>query len=149
MSKELIQELNIQVSSWSVMYAKLHNYHWYVKGNQFFTLHTKFEELYNEATLHMDEIAERILTLGGDPVATLKEHLEQSVVKEATGKETADDMVKNIANDFGEIMKSLKKGMEFAGQDGDDMTEDILNATYQSIEKHQWMLNAFLGEGNK
>jgi starvation-inducible DNA-binding protein len=149
MSKELINELNVQVSTWSVMYAKLHNYHWYVKGNQFFTLHTKFEELYNEATLHMDEIAERILTLGGDPAATLKEHLEQSVVKEATGIEKSDDMVKSIAADYGEIMKSLKTGMDLAAQDGDDMTEDILNAIYQSIEKHQWMLRAFLGDANK
>ncbi len=149
MSNELISELNTQVSTWSVMYAKLHNYHWYIKGNQFFTLHTKFEELYDEATLHMDEIAERILTLGGDPVATLKEHLEQSVVKEATGKEKSDEMVKNVASDYGEIMKSLKKGMELAAKDGDDRTEDILNATYQSIEKHRWMLNAFLGDGNK
>jgi starvation-inducible DNA-binding protein len=149
MSKELIQELNTQVSTWSVMYAKLHNYHWYVKGHQFFTLHTKFEELYNEATRHMDEIAERILTLGGNPVATLKEHLEQSVVKEANGTEKADEMVQAIAKDFGEIMKSLKKGMELAAENGDSMTEDLLNATYQSIEKHQWMLNAFLGEDNK
>jgi len=131
------------------MYAKLHNYHWYVKGHQFFTLHVKFEELYNEATLHMDEIAERILTLGGDPVATLKEHLEQSVVKEATSDEKADKMVQTIADDFGKIMKSLKKGMELAAKDGDGMTEDLLNATHQSIEKHQWMLNAFLGEDNK
>ncbi|MDW0114988.1 Dps family protein [Sporosarcina saromensis] len=149
MSKELMMELNKQVSTWSVMYAKLHNYHWYVKGKQFFTLHEKFEELYNEATLHMDEIAERILTLGGEPTATLKEHLEESVVKEATGKENAEEMVKTIADDFAKIMKSLKKGMEFAAENGDDMTEDILNAVYQSIEKHQWMLNAFLGEDNK
>ncbi|MDN4607805.1 Dps family protein [Sporosarcina highlanderae] len=149
MSKELMEELNVQVSTWSVMYAKLHNYHWYVKGKEFFTLHEKFEELYNEATLHMDEIAERMLTLGGQPTATLKEHLELSVVKEATGKEKAEDMVKTIADDFGKIMKSLKKGMDIAAKDGDDMTEDVLNATYQSIEKHQWMLNAFLGESNK
>lgn len=149
MSKELIKEMNIQVSSWSVLYTKLHNYHWYVKGHQFFTLHEKFEELYGEATTHMDEIAERILTLGGDPVATLKEHLAQSVVKEASGNEKADEMVRTIATDFDEIMKSLKQGMEFAAKDGDDMTEDLLNAIYQSIEKHQWMLNAFLGEDNK
>ncbi|MBE1555459.1 Dps family protein [Sporosarcina limicola] len=149
MSKELINELNTQVATWSVMYGKLHNYHWYVKGHHFFTLHAKFEELYNEATLHMDEIAERILTLGGNPVATLKEHLEQSVVKEATGQEKADDMVKTIAEDFDGIMKSLKKGMDLAAKKGDGMTEDLLNATYQSIEKHQWMLNAFLGEDNK
>lgn len=148
MSTELIKEMNVQVSTWSVMYTKLHNYHWYVKGHQFFTLHAKFEELYDEATAHMDEIAERILTLGGDPVATLKEHLEQSVVKEAKGDEKADKMVATIVDDFSAIMESLKKGMDEAAKVGDDMTEDLLNATYQSIEKHQWMLNAFLGEDN-
>lgn len=146
MSKNLIEELNKQVSTWSVLYAKLHNYHWYVKGPQFFTLHDKFEELYNEATAHMDEIAERVLTLGGEPTATLKEHLAESVVEEATGNENADEMVRTIADDFGKIMTSLKSGMELASAVGDDMTEDLLNATYQSIEKHQWMLHAFLGE---
>lgn len=145
MSNALIGELNVQVSTWSVLYAKLHNYHWYVKGHQFFTLHNKFEELYNEATVHMDEVAERILILGGHPAATLKEHLAQSVIQEATGNEQADDMVQIIADDFGEMMKSLKKGMMLAADTGDDMTEDLLNAAYQSIEKHQWMLHAFLG----
>lgn len=148
MSAALNKELNKQVATWSVMYTKLHNFHWYVKGPQFFTLHAKFEELYNEATLHMDEIAERLLTLGGQPVATLKEHLELSDVEEATGKETTEEMVDTVAKDFAKIMKSLKKGMDEAAKDGDDMTEDLLNATYQSIEKHQWMLNAFLGDTN-
>lgn len=149
MSAALNKELNKQVATWSVMYTKLHNFHWYVKGPQFFTLHAKFEELYNEATLHMDEIAERLLTLGGKPVATLSEQLELSEIAEATGKESTDQMVESLVNDFDKIMKSLKKGMEEAAKDGDDMTEDILNAVYQSIEKHQWMLNAFLGETNK
>lgn len=149
MSKELIQELNKQVSTWSVMYAKLHNYHWYVKGSHFFTLHAKFEELYDEATGHMDDIAERILTLGGEPTATLAQHLEESVVSEAKGTEKANDMVQTLVDDFDKIMKSLKKGMDLAGSDKDDMTEDMLNAIYQSIEKHQWMLNAFLGETNE
>lgn len=149
MSKELIQELNKQVSTWSVLYAKLHNYHWYVKGNQFFTLHAKFEELYNESTLHMDEIAERVLTLGGEPTATLKQHLAESVVEEAKGTEKANEMVKTLVEDFDKTMKSLKKGMDLAAKDSDDMTEDMLNAVYQSVEKHQWMLNAFLGETNE
>lgn len=149
MSKELIQELNKQVSTWSVLYAKLHNYHWYVKGNQFFTLHAKFEELYNESTLHMDEIAERVLTLGGEPTATLKQHLAESVVEEAKGTEKATEMVKVLVEDFDKTMKSLKKGMDLAAKDSDDMTEDMLNAVYQSVEKHQWMLNAFLGETNE
>ncbi|PUB09855.1 Dps family protein [Paenisporosarcina sp. OV554] len=149
MSAALNNELNKQVATWSVMYTKLHNFHWYVKGPQFFTLHAKFEELYNEATLHMDEIAERLLTLGGKPVATLKEHLEQSDVTEATGKESTDQMVETVVKDFDKIMKSLKKGMNEAAKDEDDMTEDLLNAVYQSIEKHQWMLNAYLGDTNK
>ena len=149
MSAALNKELNKQVATWSVMYTKLHNFHWYVKGPQFFTLHAKFEELYNEATLHMDEIAERLLTLGGQPVATLKEHLELSDVTEATGKESTEQMVGTVVKDFDKIMKSLKKGMDEATKDEDDMTVDLLNAVYQSIEKHQWMLNAYLGDTNK
>ena len=148
MSTELLKELNTQVSTWSVMYTKLHNYHWYVKGKQFFTLHAKFEELYDEATLHMDEIAERVLTLGGEPTATLKQHLSDAVIVEATGSENAEKMVATIVDDFDAIMKSLKIGMKLAGDEGDFMTEDLLNAIYQSVEKHQWMLNAFLGEDN-
>ena len=149
MSAALNKELNNLVATFSVMYTKLHNFHWYVKGPQFFTLHAKFEELYNETTLNMDEIAERLLTLGGKPTATLKEHLELSEVKEANNKETAEEMVEAVVKDYDKIMKSLKKGMEEAAKDEDDMTEDILNAIYQKIEKHQWMLNAFLGDSNK
>ena len=76
---KLHEILNKQISTWSVLYVKLHNYHWYVKGNQFFTLHVKFQELYEESTLHLDDLAERLLALEGKPVATMKEHLELSV----------------------------------------------------------------------
>lgn len=146
MSTALNEELNVQVASWSVLYTKLHNFHWYVKGPSFFTLHVKFEELYNEATLHMDEIAERLLALGGKPVATMKEQLELSVVDEATSSESAEQMVDTVVSDYDKIMKSLKKGMELAAEAGDDMTEDMFNATHQNLEKHSWMLSAFLGE---
>ncbi|GGA37609.1 Dps family protein [Psychrobacillus lasiicapitis] len=149
MSEALKKELNKQVANWSVLYTKLHNFHWYVKGPSFFTLHAKFEELYNEATLNMDEIAERLLTLGEAPVATLKEHLELSDIKEAKNKESADEMVQAVVEDFDKIMKSLKKGMDEAAKEEDDMTEDMLNAIYQKTEKHQWMLNAFLGDTNE
>ncbi|MDN7240171.1 DNA starvation/stationary phase protection protein [Planococcus sp. N028] len=146
MSAELNKELNVQVATWSVVYTKLHNFHWYVKGHQFFTLHVKFEELYNEATGYMDEIAERLLALGGKPVATMTEQLKLSVVKEATSKESSDEMVQTVVSDYDTIMKSLKRGMDLAAEDGDDMTEDMLNAIHQNLEKHSWMLSAFLGE---
>lgn len=143
--KALNNQLNELVATWSVTYTKLHNYHWYVTGPSFFTLHAKFEELYNEVTLNLDEVAERILSRGGKPVATLKEHLELSLIEEATGEETTEEMVETIVEDFKTIMKALKKAMETAAEEDDDRTEDLLNATYQSLEKHTWMLNAFLG----
>lgn len=142
---KLNSQLNELVATWSVLYTKLHNYHWYVNGPSFFTLHTKFEELYNEVTLNLDEVAERILSKGGKPVATLKEHLALSLIEEATGKETTEQMVETTIADFETIMNALKKAMKTAGEAGDDRTEDLLNATYQSLEKHTWMLNAFLG----
>ena len=144
--KTLNNQLNDLVATWSVLYTKLHNYHWYVSGPSFFTLHAKFEELYNETTLMLDEIAERILALGGKPVATMKEHLELSLIDEASGKESAEEMVQAVINDFGVIMEALNKAMETAAEQGDDRTEDILNAKFQSLEQHSWMLSAFLGK---
>ena len=107
----LQKELNQLVASWSVLYTKLHNFHWYVKGPSFFTLHIKFEELYNEAALNLDNIAERLLALGGQPVATLKEHLEISEIKEAEGHETAEQMVEILIQDFDIVKKNLRSGM--------------------------------------
>lgn len=141
----LQKELNQLVASWSVLYMKLHNFHWYVKGSAFFTLHLKFEELYNEASEHLDHIAERILALNGQPIATLKEHLEISEIKEAVGSETAEQMVKTLIQDFETVMSNLKAGMSEAANNHDRMTEDLLNSIYQSLEKHVWMLKAFLG----
>ncbi|MGM9948764.1 MAG: Dps family protein [Lysinibacillus sp.] len=147
MAKETLNnQLNDLVATWSVLYTKLHNYHWYVSGPSFFTLHAKFEELYNETTLTLDEVAERILALGGKPVATLKEHLELSLVEEASGKESADEMVQTVIDDFAVIMEALNKAMETAAEQGDDRTEDLLNAKFQSLEQHSWMLSAFLGK---
>ncbi|WP_397539716.1 Dps family protein [Rummeliibacillus pycnus] len=140
----LQKELNQLVASWSVLYMKLHNFHWYVKGPSFFTLHLKFEELYNEASMHLDNIAERILALNGQPIATLKEHLEISEIKEAVGSETAEQMVKTLIQDFETMMKNLKNGMSEAANENDDMTEDLLNSINQSLEKHVWMLKAFI-----
>ena len=144
--KQLNVQLNKLVATWSVLYTKLHNYHWYVNGPSFFTLHTKFEELYNEVTLNLDEVAERILSRGGKPVATMKEHLELSHIAEAKTNETTEEMVETIITDFKIIMKALKEAMNQAAEDGDARTEDMLNVNYQSLEKHTWMLNAFLGK---
>jgi starvation-inducible DNA-binding protein len=145
MENQLVSILNKQISNWSVLYTKLHNYHWYVKGGQFFTLHIKFEEFYNEAGLHVDELAERLLAIGGKPAATMKEYLEISSIKEATGNETADEMVQSVINDFSIIIGELKEGMSYAGEMNDETTGDMLLAIHSGLEKHVWMLTAFLG----
>ncbi|WP_281890351.1 Dps family protein [Paenibacillus sp. YYML68] len=141
----LLSALNQQIANWSVLYIKLHNYHWYVKGNQFFTLHVKFEELYNEAALHIDELAERMLALRGEPVATMKGCLELASVQEAAGGEDANGMVASIVKDFEVLLGELKAGMELADQEGDETTGDMFLAIYSSLEKHTWMLSAYLG----
>jgi starvation-inducible DNA-binding protein len=146
MSNNLATIVNKQVANWSVLYMKLHNYHWYVKGPQFFTLHDKFEELYNEAAVHIDELAERLLSIEGQPVATMREILEISSVKEAAGHEDASGMVQSVINDFQTLIGELKEGMNIAEESGDETTGDMLLAIHQSLEKHVWMLKAFQSE---
>ncbi|MBD3860154.1 DNA starvation/stationary phase protection protein [Bacillus sp. 28A-2] len=145
MSEKLLNVVNKQVADWTVLYVKLHNYHWYVKGKDFFTLHEKFEELYTETATYIDDLAERMLALNGKPVATMKECLEISSIQEAEGNESAEQMVKNLYDDFSNIAEELKRGMDLAAEVGDETTGDMLLAIHQSIEKHNWMLKAFLG----
>lgn len=145
MENQMFDILNKQIANWSVLFIKLHNYHWYVKGNQFFTLHTKFEEFYNEASLHIDELAERLLAIGGEPVATMKDCLAMASVREANGNESAEEMVQSISSDFSLLVGELKEGMSIAEQANDEITGDMLLAIHSSLEKHVWMLKAYLG----
>ncbi|MFZ8102287.1 Dps family protein, partial [Staphylococcus arlettae] len=99
-NENVINVLNKQVANWTVAFTKLHNFHWYVKGPNFFSLHTKFEELYDEASQYVDDLAERILAVGGNPVGTLKESLEMSIIDEAGKGYTAEQMVSELSKDF-------------------------------------------------
>ncbi|MUT64554.1 Dps family protein [Paenibacillus sp. NEAU-GSW1] len=135
--------LNKQIANWSVLYIKLHNYHWYVKGTQFFTLHVKFQEFYEEAALHVDEIAERLLALQGRPSATMAQYLSTSSIKEASGSESAKEMVDSLVADFTTLIGELKEGMHVAQEAGDETTADMLLAIHTTLEKHVWMLRAF------
>ncbi len=142
---ELHRALNKQVADWSVLYTKLHNFHWYVKGSNFFTLHAKFEEFYNAAAARMDEVAERLLTIGGSPAATLREHLALTGIAEATGRETADEMVEALIRDFRTEAAELQEAIEIAGSLDDKATEDMLIGLKAEVEKDAWMLEAYLG----
>ncbi|MBO1199150.1 DNA starvation/stationary phase protection protein [Staphylococcus simiae] len=143
--QDVVKDLNQQVANWTVAYTKLHNFHWYVKGPNFFSLHVKFEELYNEASQYVDDLAERILAVGGNPVGTLTESLEQSIVKEAGKGYTAEQMVEELSKDFSNISKQLETAIETAGNAGDDVSEDMFIGMQTSVDKHNWMLQSYLG----
>ncbi|MDH6373910.1 DNA starvation/stationary phase protection protein [Paenibacillus sp. VTT E-133280] len=140
----LEQIMNRQVANLNVLYVKIHNFHWYVKGEQFFSLHVKFEDLYNEVTLQMDEVAERLLSIKGSPAATMKEYLELATIQEATGKEDTRGMVQSLIEDFATISEELTEGIELAEEIKDQPTSDMFIKIRGDLEKHQWMLRSFL-----
>ncbi|NGM83029.1 DNA starvation/stationary phase protection protein [Paenibacillus sp. 7124] len=144
-STSVEQVLNRQVANLNVLYVKIHNYHWYVKGEQFFSLHVKFEELYDEVTEKMDEVAERLLSIKGQPAATLKEYLEIATIQEATGKEDTRAMVQSLIEDFTTIAEEVTEGIELAEESGDHPTADLFIKIRTDFEKHAWMLRSFLG----
>ncbi|RXZ83431.1 DNA starvation/stationary phase protection protein [Paenibacillaceae bacterium] len=143
-SAQLATALNKQTANWSVLYMKLHHFHWYVKGPNFFALHAKFEELYNEATAIMDELAERVLTIGEKPVSTLKEQLSLTSIQEAKGGETADQMLQAIISDFVQVSEEMGQAAKLADDAGDCVTNDLLIGKQEWVEKTVWMLKATL-----
>ncbi|WP_340018673.1 DNA starvation/stationary phase protection protein [Paenibacillus sp. FSL H3-0457] len=138
--------LNRQIAGWSVLYTKLHSFHWYVQGPHFFTLHAKFEELYNLATANMDEVAERLLAIGGRPVATMGEQLRLSPIEEAQGQLSAERMVESVVADLHTMVEVIRQGIHEAGEAEDNATEDMLIGFTAALDKEVWMLNAFLGK---
>jgi len=143
---ELHSILNIQVANWSLLGVKLHNYHWYVKGPQFYVLHEKFEELYNAAADYVDELAERLLAIGGKPAASMAQYLKLATLQEASGESSAEEMVRQLIADYVTIAGELKQGIAAADAAGDDATADLFTGMMTDIQKHAWMLNAFLGK---
>lgn len=145
---EVKNKLNTLVATQGLFYVRLHQFHWYVKGSHFFTLHEKFEELYDEMTENLDEVAERLLAIGGEPYATLREFIDNSVIQESTVDKnlSADDMVQAVIDDLGSINELLDEGIELTDKHEDFPSNDMLIAMKESTEKHIWMLKAYLGK---
>ncbi|NDI33272.1 Dps family protein [Chengkuizengella sediminis] len=146
MNENLKGLLNQQLANMNVLYTKLHHYHWFVKGEHFFTLHEKFEELYNEVTGYSDEIAENMLASGAIPASSLKDYLTLSTIEEATDGLSSNEMVQSVINDFSQIGEEIKQAIELADNENAIRIADLLEGIVISLEKHQWMLNAYLGK---
>jgi starvation-inducible DNA-binding protein len=148
-TKETVGELNILLSDYQLYYQKLRNYHWNIVGQNFFDLHEQFEEMYDDAKLKIDEIAERILTLRFQPESNLTTYLKLSNIKESSSDVTDKEMVTNLLDDHGTIIKQMRKTTEVADANGDEGTVDLIGAYIRELEKTSWMLDAWsmkLGE---
>lgn len=141
----VVSALNDLLSSYHVFYINVRGYHWNVKGEHFFTLHPKFEELYTELQLQIDEIAERILTLDGTPLHAYSDFAQRSGIKEDKGVFEGRKCVEGVVKGLQALIEEQRKLAESAEEAGDQGTVDLVSEYVQTQEKHIWMYNAFLG----
>lgn len=127
------------------LYLKTHNYHWNVTGPQFSSLHTMFEQQYSELALAVDEIAERIRSLGVRAPGSYAEFAKLTSIKEATGRETASDMIRELVTGQETVVRTARQAFPAADEANDEPTADLLTQRMQSHEKNAWMLRSMLG----
>ena len=144
MTKELEAKLNLYLANQMVDYVKKHNLHWNLKGKSFFTLHAKLEDLYDEANDILDEVAERILALGGKPVSNMKGALAIATIKELEdGAKSEEETIKALVSDTEYWIKDSKEIVELAEKEGDGVTADMFNGYIKNYQKLAWMLKAY------
>ena len=114
-----------------------------MNGINFFDLHEKFEELYDDAKLKVDEIAERILTLRMKPSSNLSEYLKNANLKESEDDLEDSEMIKTLLEDHGTLLKQMRKVIKVADEGGDEGTIDLIGAYIRELEKTSWMLEAW------
>lgn len=145
-SKVIAEKLNSLLANYSVFYQNTRGAHWNIKGEQFFTLHPKFEELYNNLVLKIDEIAERILTLGATPSHNYSDYLKVSTIKESQEVSDAAKYVKHILESFKIIIDLQREILDISGDAGDEATNSQMGDYITEQEKEVWMYNSYLGK---
>lgn len=143
---KLIKQLNDLLANSTVYYQKLRSCHWLVQGKHFFRLHEIFEEMYGEWEGHIDEIAERVLTIEGVPLNTLKSMLEVSSIEEYKGFDSSTAMVSDITKDLQYLVESITQIISEAEKVGDRGTANLLDDINDAQQKRIWMLSAWLKE---
>lgn len=137
------KELNVLLADYHLYYQKLRNFHWNIVGRNFFDLHIKFEDMYEDAKVKIDEIAERILTLRFQPTSNLTEYLKMSNLKESSSEIKDLEMVKVLLEDHGKLLMQMRQVVEKADEAGDEGTIDLIGGFIGHIEKVSWMLDAW------
>jgi len=143
-SKELAQKLNLLLANYHIFYINVRGYHWNIKGEKFFELHLKFEELYNDVVLKIDEIAERIKTLGETPLHTFTDYLAQSAIRETKNVSAGKEAVQNILNSLKQLLVLQREILALAAAAEDEGTNALMSDYIRAQEKMVWMYNAYL-----
>ena len=140
-----IEKLNLYLANLNVLYRKVQNYHWNIVGTGFFAVHEKLEEYYDAINEQIDDVAERILSIGGRPLGTLKDYLEITTIKEAENKEISiPEAVADVKKEFEAMLKLTKEVKEAADEENDYGTSALVDEYISTYEKNLWMLNAYL-----
>ncbi|MEV3810572.1 Dps family protein [Aeromonas allosaccharophila] len=143
-SQALAAELNKLLASYQILYMNVRGFHWNIRGNQFFELHLKFEEIYNDLLLKVDALAERILTLDGVPMHSFSDYLKVSAIPEQKGLHDGRACVESLLESFRELLVAQRRILGQAAEVGDEGTASILSDYVQQQEKLVWMLRAYL-----
>ncbi len=139
--ENLLNDLNIFLSDLNVFYRKLQNYHWNIKGKEFFVIHAKLEEYYNEINAQVDEIAEHILALGGEPLGTLNDYLNVTKIVEAENKKVDSNTVFNeVTKDYSLLLQDTLNIKNKADENNEYKTSALMDTLIEDYTKKLWML---------
>jgi starvation-inducible DNA-binding protein len=145
-SKKLAEKLNVLLANYSLFYQNTRGFHWNIKGEKFFELHLKFEELYNDLLLKIDEVAERILTLGYAPEYRYSQYARWSSVKESSETSDGKAAVSHILDSFKIIISLQRELLDISGKANDEGTNALMSDYIRAQEKLVWMYSAYLGK---
>jgi len=145
-TKILAEDLNNLLANFQIYYQNLRGIHWNIKGKRFFDLHVKFEELYTDANLKVDEIAERILTLGETPLHTFKDYINSAKVPVGENISQDEKAVRLIVDSLSELLKIERDLLDKSGEANDEGTNSMMSDFITEQEKTVWMMKAWLNE---
>ena len=143
-SKGLAEKLNTLLANYQVFYMNARGFHWNITGEKFFELHAKFEELYNDLVVKVDEVAERILTLGHTPLHTFSDYTSLATIKEAKNVSGGKEAMQNILDAFRTLITLQREIAEAASETGDEGTNALMSDYIREQEKLVWMYSAYL-----
>ncbi|HNR17961.1 MAG TPA: Dps family protein [Chitinophagaceae bacterium] len=145
-SEGLARKLNELLANYSIFYQNTRGYHWNIKGQKFFELHLKFEELYNDLLLKIDEVAERILTLGYIPNHKYSEYKITSKIVESNQVSDGIKAVEDIVNSFKITITLQRELLALSAETDDEGTNALMSDYIRAQEKLVWMYSAFLNK---